>query len=62
MHNSTEHEIHLKDVKMPTIVGILSRINTTQGFYFLWVVEISCLVELSMKKEFYGIGTRMWKK
>ena len=57
-------------VKMPTIVGILtfiSMINTTSErlkarnffyllvFKFLRAVEISCSVDLSMKK-FYNLG------
>ena len=57
--------ILLLNVKMPTIVGILtfiSKINTISEwlkarnfficryFSFLWAVEISCLVEFSMKK------------
>ena len=63
MLNSTEHKfIMLINVKMPTIVGILtfiSTINTTskslkarklQESLFLRAVEIPCSVELSMKK------------
>ena len=66
MLNSAEHKIALLiNVKMPTIVGILTfirMINTTpeglkarnfficRYFEFLWVVQISYPVELSMKK------------
>ena len=60
------------NVKMPTIVGILtfiSMINTPsdslkpkvfifQDFIILWAVEISCSVELSMKK-FYILRARL---
>ena len=78
MLNSTKHEIILLiDVKISTIIGILtfisrintpvesfiSRINTISksfkarfffyfsSFYLLWATEISCSVELNMKKD-----------
>ena len=65
MLNSTEHDIFLLiNVKMPTIVGILTfrsgknsilglsepKKNNFLDFLYLCAFKISCSIELSMKK------------
>ena len=67
MLNSTEHEFFLlMNIKMPTIVGILTFMsgkNSILGlsdhkkaeFIYLLAFKISCSAELSLKK-FYKLG------